>query len=323
MKLNRFAIVCCVLLCLAAAMPLAAAPTVEFSGYADVRAVFDLDASQFDFLIGRIELNADALILPWLSLSVTIGTYETMSRNYSAEIGGAYLSIFKEDGGTKMSFNIGYFDTPFGLASGWYSFPENKFMYDPGVTEVLTGEWADLGVYGAIEAEQFSVTAFAVQGNMYGIWDLVTKDKGIAAGLRATFSPIEGLTLGLSYALNAHFNIPTDNNNVSFIAGDVEGNFGPLSIAFEYMAAMEKFEFGDRVDAWFAQAMFSLEEIADVPIEFGARFDYFSEDLSIENALTIQVNWLADEHLRIGLSFRSQKDEDYDKTLMLQVMGMF
>jgi len=321
MKLNRCMLVCFAL-CLAA-VPVIAAPTVDFSGYADVRAGFNLDASKFDFLIGRIELTADALILPWLSLEVTVGTYETMDKKYNADLGGAFLSIFKEDGGTKMSLNIGYYDVPFGLASGWYANPENSFMYDPGVTELLTGQWTDLGVYGVLEGEQYSLAAYAVQGDTCGILEAAPTDKGIAAGLRATVSPIEGLTLGISYLLNAHYNIPADNNNLSFLAGDVEWALGPLALAFEYMAVMEKFEFGDRSDAWFAQAMFGLEDVADIPVEFGVRFDYFSEDLKTfsENAITIQANWLPDEHLRMGLSFRSQKNTD--SVLMFQVLGIF
>jgi len=318
-------------------MPLAAAPTVEFSGYADVRAMYTMgDTKEFALAIGRMELTADALILPWLSLEVTLGTYGTMDtpRDYKAELGGAFVSLFKEDDGTKMSLNIGYFDTPFGLASGWYAFPENSFMYHPGVTEYFLGEWTDLGMYGAIEAEQYSVSAFVVQGEMEYLVDLYGGEgKGIAGGLRATFSPIEGLTLGVSYALNGHaVRSPTDeSNNFSLIAGDIEWALGPLSLAFQYTASMPKFKFSDRLDVWFAQAMFSLEEIADVPIEFGARFDYFTgnyvtalsggtpEDAT--NILTIQANWLLDEHLRIGLSFRHEKDED--DVLMLQVMGMF
>ena len=146
----------------------------------------------------------------------------------------------------------------------------------------------------------------------------MTNDKGLAAGLRATFSPIEGLTLGVSYALNAHY----IGDNLSFVAGDVEWALGPLALAFEYMAMMPKFTFDDRVDTWFAQAMFGLQEIANIPVEFGVRFDYFSKDLSLEHALTIQANWLpVEEHLRFGLSFRSQKGED--SVLMLQVIGMF
>ncbi|MDR2735076.1 MAG: hypothetical protein LBC99_10670 [Spirochaetota bacterium] len=340
----------CVLCMLCAAGSLAAAPTVEFSGYADVRAGYTLgETDEFALNIGRIEVTADALILPWMNLEVTIGTYNTMEGKYNAELGGAFISFFKENDGTTMSLNIGYFDVPFGLASGWYAFPENSFMYAPGVTEAYIGEWTDLGVYGSIETEQFSLTAFAVRGEMYGIFEelttppplppgasaLVDMDKGLAVGLRAAFSPVEGLTLGVNYALNAHYDF---NDNISFIAGDVEWALGPLALAFEYLAYMPKFAFGDRADTWFAQAMFGLEDIADIPVEFGARFDYFAANYSnavtallgagtpppageSSNALTIQANWLADEHLRFGLSFRHQKDED--DIIMLQVMGMF
>jgi hypothetical protein len=194
-------------------------------------------------------------------------------------------------------------------------------MYSPGVTDGILGEWTDLGIMGAIESEQFSVFAYLMRGEMPdSVYDnVLATDKGLAGGLRATFSPIEGLTLGLSYALNAHY----IGDKFSLLAGDIEFEVGPLALAFEYVAMMPKFKFGDRVDLWFAQAMFSLEDIAEIPLEFGARFDYFCEDIGIENAITIQANFLPDEHLRCGLALRIQKDEDYNKTIMLQVMGMF
>jgi hypothetical protein len=225
-----------------------------------------------------------------------------------------------------MSLTIGYFDVPVGLASFWYGSPDNAFAYAPGLTSFLTGEWTDVGAMGTYEAESFSLTAFLVKGAPL-VDPMDVAPKGLAGGLRATFTPSEGITLGASYALNGC----DINGNSSILAGDIECELGMLSLAFEWLAIMPKFEFGDRKDAWFLQAMFNLQEVADVPISLGARFDYLTESLSTNSkagtALTLQAAYAFEEYLRIGLSYQIVNDEiknnGEDNRFLLQFLTMF
>jgi len=331
MKLLRFL---CVFVLLAVSLQLAAAPEVEIFGYADARLGVTLegDTGLRPFL-NLAEVTAAAKIAPWLSADVTIGAYYAADGQYGFEVGGARVIISDEADDRTFSLGFGYFDVQFGLASYWYAMPDNAFAFNPGVTDwILDGGWTDVGVFGSIESDQFSLTAYLVQGDSAYIDIGNGTDKGLAGGLRVTLAPIEGLNLGVSYALNAHgadISATDKAPNVSLLAGDVSFEAGPLYLAFQYTAKMDKFEFADRQDLWFAEAIFSLEDIIDLPLDVGARFDYISSGLAgagasndeAANAVTIQARYTFEEYFRLGLSFRTETGKD--SGLMLQAMAMF
>jgi len=338
MKLVRLL---CVVALLAAPLSLAAAPAVEIGGFIDSRFGFDLDDKELAPFIDSMELWFDAKISDWLTASVTIGTYfEDGPRDFRPELGSAFLTATKENDGMKMSLGAGLFDVPFGIASYWASAPDNAFAYAPGVSEdFFAGGWYDFGIFGKIEADQFGLILYLVQGESFFSDNILLPyetDKGLAGGLRATFSPSKGISFGLSYALNAHYNDAFTKakfgdeaeGHISLVAGDVELELGSLTLTYQYTAMMPKFEFGERNDLWFAQAVFSLEEMIELPISLGVRFDYFTESMSEDpanpsaaHAITFQIAYQIEEYLRLGLSFRTREGEN--NVLMLQAMAMF
>jgi hypothetical protein len=328
MKLMRLLFI---LVFLAAAVQVSAAPAIEVGGYVDARMAFDLDESALTPGVDSMELWFSAQVNDWLSASIALGNYfyddleEFNPRFFNPALSEAVLVGSWENDGTKLSLGMGLFTVPFGIASEWASAPFNAFAYNPGVTDAFFGGWwGDYGVFGSAETDQFGFTAYLVQGDMVDSSAYsALGDKGLAAGFRATFSPSEGVTVGLSCAMNAHY--PGDK--LSLVAGDIELALGPLTLIGQYSAMMSKFEFGDRADTWFAQAVFSLEDMIDMPLFLGVRFDYFSETLmegESANAITLQLAYQLEDSFRLGLSFRSsQLDDESDKVIMLQAMTMF
>jgi hypothetical protein len=247
--------------------------------------------------------------------------------------------------GPLMSLSVGRFPVPMGLANGWFLSPGNPFAFAPGITTGLLGTsagqgWSDVGALGTIKANILTLQAYAVQGNIPGGKVIISTpdNKGIAGGLRAVITPFAGLNIGLSYCLNgreAEYTPPptpavpapvpiSSGDNKSIIAGDIAWTAGPVTLSAEYLAAMPKFSFDERIDAWFAQFEFDLKDIAGIPITPGVRFDYLTTNLTgadAENAITIQAAYKFEKYLRIGLSFRTSKQEE--DQLMLQVLTMF
>jgi len=331
MKRIRFLFVLAVLALsvqLAAAPDVAAVPDLTISGFVDTRASL-VGGGEDTFLLDSYRVIFGAKIAPWLSAVIHVaGT----GSGTPISVPTATITASTESSGTRYSIAIGRSPVPFGLASGWYISPNNAFAYDPAVTaKGLGGKWSDIGITGTVAGDAFSVQAYLVQGNLALVKGAGTGyDEGLAAGLRAVFTPLEGLKLGLSYALNAHgadldtSNNPIDVPNTSLVAGDVSWALGPALLSFQYTASMPKFEFDARKDVWFGQFEFDLANILGIPITPGVRFDYITKSITggdAENALTIQAAYKFEKYLRLGLSFRTATGAD--DALLLQVLGMF
>ena len=289
--------------------------TVKISGYIDSRLGFELEDSAFKPSVDSMAIYVDSRLSEWLSASVTLESHFD-GRDFGIELDGAFLTASHDAHGTSISLGIGLFDIPFGIASFWYCSPDNLFAFAPGITDrIFDHGWIDFGLFGSLETEHFGLTAYMAQGAALDEDVFGAADKGLAGGLRVTVSPVHGITFGLSYALNAHY----AGDKLSFVAGDVELELGPLSLIGQYTAIMPKFEFGDRLDTWFVQAMFDLKDLTHIPLSIGGRFDYFSEAFMADpttglgesaNALTIQALYQLSESLRLSLSFRTTHEEE-------------
>jgi hypothetical protein len=342
MKLTRILLI---VLLLAASTQLFADVDLKISGYLDARAGVTLGSGteQIGFGINSSRVIFGAKIADWISATVHLGTNPWGGNGLTPALGAAFITLGDPK---ELSLVVGRFPVPMGIANNWFLSPANAFAFAPalistGITPegqskspngILSGTngagWVDQGIMGKFVLEDFlTVQVYAVSGNagraLLGSIDPtvgVQTDKGIAGGLRAVITPIEGLNLGLNYCLNAH-GVAADN--VSILAGDVEFKIGPVALTYEYLAAMPKFDFDNRQDAWFAQFEFDLEEIAGIPISPGVRYDYLTSYTAVDGAdyITIQAVYKFEKALRIGLSFRTSKQEE--DQLMLQVLTMF
>jgi len=302
---------------------------VSVTGFADVRAGYtlgDKDEFGFDFHQSRIIFNAKAA--DWISTVIQVGTQP--GGDYGIKLGTATVNLNTVGEGAKLSLALGRFPVPIGAASGWYTSPNNAFAFDPLVTsKILGGTYSDIGALGAIKGEKYTVQAYAVQGDTpkAGAGGMIANpDKGVAGGLRAVLTPIDGFNLGLSYCLNGRdAKTATAKNNKSIIAGDISFAAGPVALIFEYLAWMPKFTLDERKDAWFAQAEFDLDKVAGIPITPGVRFDYLTSKAlggaDAGNALTVQLAYKFEKYLRFGLSFRTESKAP--DVITLQVLGMF
>jgi hypothetical protein len=316
---------------------------VDVWGYIDTRLGFDFEESVFAPSVHSMGLHVESHVNDWLSIWITLEAHMEGSRNFGVELGGAFMTVGKVVGDAMVSFGLGLFDVPFGIASEWYCGPGNLFAYSPGITdEIFDHGWTDYGIFGAVQGQYINLTGFLVQGHIWedDPFEDTAAGKGIAGGLRATLDLFYAV-FGLSYALNGHY----EGNNISFAAADVKLEFGQLSLAAQYSAMMPKFEFSNRRDTWFVQGMFDLEKYIHVPLSLGARFDYYSESLMREfdpvtstwegdavTAITVQALYYLTESLRLGLSLRmSHAEHDnhghdcsgHQNMLLFQVMAVF
>jgi hypothetical protein len=331
MKYLRFLLVAMVLLF---AAQVVSAAEVSLSGFAEARGTLTLaETNQLGAGIESTRVRFDTKLTDWLSANVEFGSSgDTSGGTTSTAVTmrkaiAALTSKLNDD--TTLRVEIGQRPVPMGIASGWYTAPANAFLYAPIVSSTnVMGTWSDIGVFGTLSQKAFSLTAYVVQGAGTTVisTDVVgstgaNAPAGIAGGLRAVVTPVENLNLGLSYAISGR-NI---DQNYSIMAGDVVFSPGPVVLTFQYLAAMPKFEFDSRADAWFAQFEFKLEEILGVPITPGVRYDYLTSNArgtdEGASAITIQAMYQFEKALRIGLSFRTEKDKD--NLLALQVLTMF
>jgi hypothetical protein len=336
MKFTRFLILAAMLMLLT---PFAATANtltfgeVRISGFVETLSTLNFDAeddaSAIDFAVQSARVRFDTRLAPWISANAEIASSgSTNPANLNPTLRRAIVALFTTKDDITYRLEFGRKAIPFGVASGWYTAPANAFIYQPSVTTSILGSWSDEGIFGSVSGKNWSVQAYAVEGNETRVISTLDPEDlgaGIAGGLRATVRPVAGLNLGVSYALNGQ----AQEGNYSIMAGDVVLKLGPCTLTYQYLASMPEFDFDVRRDSWFAQVEFDLTDIIGVPIEPGFRFDYFAgsvtEDNKAATIITVQAMYKFEKVLRIGLSYRNGKSHTGDQfnELALQVMTMF
>jgi hypothetical protein len=336
MKSIRFFIIVAVLVF---AMQPAGALEFQLTGFAEALSTLNMEGEdpEVGFVMQSARVRFNTILAPWITANVQIGS---VSGKPDMALRSAMITLSKETEDVTFRIGFGKTSVPIGVASGWYTAPANAFMYAPSLTENILGSWTDDGVFGSIFGKRWSLQAYAVDGSRTKVITYANEadklanpdpedqagiGRGIAGGLRAALSPIEGLTLGASYALNGHFN----GCNYSIMAGDVTLRFGPCVFIYQYLAVMPKFEFDDRRDSWFTQFELDLMKLIALPITPGVRYDYLAAS-AIDGAdkaatiVTIQAMYKFENALRIGLAYRNGKNSYTQfNDLSLQVLTMF
>lgn len=286
-----------------------AKPSISWEGFADARV--GLTGSDSSVELSQIELSVTAEITPWLSLDATIAG----DGADGVGLGAGYMTIKHESDDMSLSLLAGRFDVPLGLSSFWYGSPDNALPFGTMINDTMVEGWNNAGVMGQFEAGSFSVSLYLVDGSMES---MTNNDSGRAAGARVGWKPVEGVSVGVSLASSRHDAVQT----FSWLGADLEAEFGPLALAFEYLAKLPDDTWDKRTEGIMAQAKMSLESLIGFNLGVIVRGDIVSPEVGdTQRALTIGLSWAYEESLRLTAAVQLPKGGDTG--LVLQAVTAF
>ncbi len=257
----------------------AAMAQIQFSGFADILFVQDLDdLSISEIQYGQFEFDLSAKIRPGITFE---GALALNSETGTFEAGAGFIDITFTEGerahvakGTYLDhigISIGQFDVPFGIDWQHIASPDRRFISAPLLNEKSINGWNDIGLNFHADRGPTSIMAFVVNGS---------KD-GFAFGGRTAFRPHNIIELGASYFTQSSSN--EEGAKPQVIGLDIQTVTGPLSTRAELHYSEDLFEGNfESIDAvethhgFYGQADLDLEKMLNMPLVLLGRYDNWS-----------------------------------------------